>query len=168
MSLEKEIVGEIGPLLGLLYTGDDMLGSGWISECQLAISWCGYAAVARGSEVSSMRLQHPDCDQGRNEASVLGADSAFLIANACETTEDLVTAIQWLDIELVDVDVEGEYQMIVSFQQMKWNFVSSPHSSPSRSVCLSEQPLETFGSSRRTERSSFRRQATNAAPYVAS
>jgi hypothetical protein len=114
MNLEKEIVGEVGPLLGLLYTGDDMLGSGWISECQLAISWCGYAAVGRGSVVSCMRLQHPDSDQRRNETTVLGADSAFFIENACETAEDLVTAMAWLDIELVNVDSDGEYQMIVS------------------------------------------------------
>ncbi len=117
MNLEKEVVGEVGPLLGLLYTGDDMLGSGWISECQLAISWCGYAAVGRGSAVSCMRLQHPDFDQKSNATTVLGADSAFLIENACETAEDLVTALQWLDIELVDVDSEGECQMIVSFQK---------------------------------------------------
>ena len=107
MHLVKDSIGEVGPLLGMIYTGEDVLCSTWLNECHLSISWCGFAAISRGSSVAYMRLQQPNSKTKESQR----CEEVSIINTYSDNVEDHVCALQWVDCELFD---QGENQIMVS------------------------------------------------------
>ena len=60
MALVPHILGEVGPLLGVLY-GDELIGPNWLHECQISVSRCGFVAISRLDVVVCMQLPPPGC-----------------------------------------------------------------------------------------------------------
>jgi hypothetical protein len=107
MNLDKKSVGEVGPLLGLLFEGDEVLDSKWLTQCHITVSWCGYVAISRGPAYSCMRLQQ--CDG--LVKTINNSDSVF-VENACELDDDTISAIQWLDCEFSESRPEDGYIVV--------------------------------------------------------
>ena len=112
MNLDRRLVGEVGPLLGLLYEGDEVLDSSWLTRCQITVSWCGYIAISRGPMVSCMCLEKNGFSSMHSTKDQFEQHSV-LIRSACDSDQDTVCALQWLDCDFSDGGSHGECNIMV-------------------------------------------------------